>query len=173
MKFDKKACHKRKGVSKIFRNVKQSRAGTSSVHTHSSEAYGGKKVSSPWELPKGGLKKSPAWKLLVARNGGKAKDLPAPKDRLGAPISKGFPVERWPVNVLVDVERAFWLPDDWGQGIKNTGTGGTYVGFVGPDGKFSYHRNCGGTFTDGVEAVLGRSLSALDGFNGLLRKVQS
>lgn len=172
MKAVTKTVRKKKSL-KHFRGVRQARAGISSTHTHSTKAYGGKKSVSPWELPKGGLKSSPAWKLLVARSGGSAKKLPPPQKRLGAPISGGFPVNRWPANVLVDVERAYWLPDDWGQGIKNTGTGGTYIGWIGPDGKFSYHRNIRGDFHDGVEAVLGKKLTALDGFNGLLRKVQS
>lgn len=168
----KKMAAKRKGISKVSRRVKQSKAGTTSVHTHSSEAYGGVKCVSPSALPKGGMKASPAWKLLLARCGVKrAKDLPKPRERLGAPLSeRGFPVERWPANVLVDAERVFWLPDDWGQGIKNTGTGGTYIGWVSPEGRYVYHRNLRGT--TGVETIVGRPLTALDGFNGMLRRIQ-
>lgn len=172
MKGATKTIMKRKRIIKMSKGVKKSIAGCSSHHTHSLDGYGGKMVVSPSSVPKGGIKASPAWKLLVARSGVREKDLPEPRERLGAPLSKkGFPVEKWPANVLVDAERVFWLPDDWGQGIKNTGPGGTYIGWVSPEGKFCYHRNLGGKFKDGVEAVIGRSLTALDGFNGLMRKI--
>jgi len=159
-----------KGAKKLSRSFRQGRAGIGSVHTHSLEFFGGKKCCSPNSVPKGGIKNSPAWKLLVKRSEGR---LPAPaNERLGAPIRGGFPVEKWPVNVLVDPERAFWLPDDWGQGIKNTGTGGTYIGWVSPTGKFFYHKHLGGKWEQGVEVELGRALTARDGFNGILRKVE-
>lgn len=165
---------KRKAVSKagekkISRSFRQGRAGIDSVHTHSLKFFGGKKVCSPHAVPKGGIKNSPAWKLLLKRSDGR-QPLP-PQQRLGAPIKGGFPVNKWPVNVLVDTERAFWLPDDWGQGIKNTGTGGTYLGWISPTGTFRYHKNLAGRFKDGVEADVGRALTAVDGFNGILRKV--
>lgn len=167
----KKTVNSQLGGRKLSRSFRQGRAGTDSVHTHSLEYFGGKKCCSPWALPKGGLKKSPAWKLLLKRSEGKVPDVP--HKRLGAPIRGGFPVEQWPANVLVDTERAFWLPDDWGQGIKNTGTGGTYIGWISPTGKFLYHKNLGGRFEQGVEVEVGRLLTAADGFNGILRKVET
>mmetsp|Transcript_48163 Transcript_48163/g.112657 ORF Transcript_48163/g.112657 Transcript_48163/m.112657 type:complete len:478 (+) Transcript_48163:70-1503(+) len=125
----------------------------------------GKSVVSPWDIPPGGISKSPGYKLLVSRWGGKTKKLPKPEERDGAPLSGGFPVHRWPPNVLVDVQRLQWIPDDWGQGIKNTGPGGTYLGWVSPEGKFYYHRSQ-------MEKDLGRTLSGLDGFNAVVRKLQ-
>jgi len=121
-------------------------------------------LSRPDELPPGGLSKSPAYKLVASRCGRGAKPPPAAQ-RAGAPLKGGFPLTRWPVNVLVDGERAFWLPDDWGQGMKNTGPGGTYIVWMSPAGRIFYHRPV-------IEEYLGRSLSALDGFQGILRTVQ-
>jgi len=71
--------------------------------------------------------------------------------------------------VLVDGQRASWLPDDWAQVIKNTGPGGVYIGWMSPDGKFAYHRNGypGGT----VEVLVGKALTPLDGINGTLRSL--
>lgn len=131
-----------------------------------SGGYGVKTVSC-WDVPAGGIKNSPAYKFIVSRSGGK---LPAPKDRAGAPVSGGFPLNKYPPNVLVDVIRAYWLPDEWAQVVKNTGPGGTYVGWMSPEGKFYYHR-CG--YPGAVEEKLGRRLSAKDGFNGILRSVKA
>jgi len=157
------------GQKKLSRSFRHGRAGTGSVHTHSQKFFG-KKVCSPHDVPKGGIKNSPAWKLVLKRSEGKKPD--PPEKRLGAPIKGGYPPNKWPVNVLVDPERAFWLPDDWGQGIKNTGTGGTYLGWVSPAGKFFYHKNLGGYWEQGVDVEVGRTLTPLDGFNGILRKVE-
>lgn len=139
------------------------RKGVTVASVRTAKGYG-KKMSSPDELPPGGLSKSPAYKLVAARCGSGARP-PPPKKRAGAPLKGGFPLKRWPVNVLVDGERAFWLPDDWGQGVKNTGPGGTYVVWMSPAGRIFYHRPT-------MEQYLGRELSALDGFNGILRTVQ-
>lgn len=124
----------------------------------------GKAMSSPWELPPGGLEQSPAWHLLISRCGGAAP--PPPEERLGAPIEGGFPVAKWPPNVLVDCDRVCWLPDDWGQGVKNTGPGGTYIVWVSPQGGIFYHRPV-------IERTLGRELTAFDGCRGRLRAVQA
>lgn len=128
----------------------------------------GKAVVSCRDVPPGGMKKSPAWRKLIARCGGE--EPPAPKDRAGAPLKGGFPLHKWPPNVLVDSQRTIWLPDDWGQCIKNTGPGGTYIIWVSPEGKFFYHK-CG--FPSAIEETIGRKLTALDGFNGIMRSVKS
>jgi len=130
----------------------------------------GKSFCSIHEEPKGGIKNSPAYLKVLARCGGK---LPAPKDRAGAPVKGGYPLSKYPVNVLVDGQRSSWLPDDWAQCIKNTGPGGVYIGWMSPDGKFHYHRNLNQDFRDGVEATLGRSLTALDGINGTIRSLNA
>jgi len=77
-------------------------------------------------------------------------------------------VEKWPPNVLVDGKRDCWLPDDWGQAVKNTGPGGVYLGWVSPEGKFFYHRR---GYPSAIEEHLGRKLTALDGINGVRRAV--
>jgi len=121
--------------------------------------------------PVGGMKNSPAYLKVLARCGGGSK-LPDAKDRAGAPVKGGCPFSKYPVNVLVDGQRAAWLPDDWAQVIKNTGPGGVYIGWMSPEGKFHYHRNLthnGKKGYDGVEVTIGRSLSALDGINATIR----
>jgi len=86
-------------------------------------------------------------------------------------------LSKYPVNVLVDGQRAHWLPDDWAQVIKNTGPGGVYIGWMSPDGKFEYHRNLQSSSSDrplcGVEVVIGRPLTALDGINGIIRSLNT
>jgi len=129
----------------------------------------GKKVVSCWDVPAGGITNSPAYRKLIVRCGGGSTP-PPPRDRAGAPLKGGFPVEKYPPNVLVDGQRAFWLPDDWGQALKNTGPGGVYIGWVSPEGKFFYHRN---RYPQAIEETLGRKLTALDGFNGIMRSVRS
>jgi len=77
------------------------------------------------------------------------------KERAGYPIlrAKGsVDPKNWKtkvnVPVMVDFARHAWLPDDWGQGVKNTlptahstgGGGGTYTVLVAPDGKIFYHK---------------------------------
>jgi hypothetical protein len=128
----------------------------------------GKGTVSIWDEPKGGLKNSPAYRKVLARCGGGT--MPKPQDRAGAPVNvKGaFPLAKYPPNVLVDGQRAFWLPDDWAQVVKNTGPGGTYIGWMSPEGKFFYHRN---GYPSAVEESLGRSLTAVDGWNGIQRQV--
>ncbi|CAK0861437.1 unnamed protein product [Prorocentrum cordatum] len=135
---------------------------------HRAKGGYGKAVCSPWEVPKGGIKQSPAYKKMVVRCGCTGSTPPAPKDRAGAPLKGGFPVEKWPPNVLVDGKRDCWLPDDWGQAVKNTGPGGVYLGWVSPEGKFFYHRR---GYPSAIEEHLGRKLTALDGINGVRRAV--
>jgi len=55
--------------------------------------------------------------------------------------------------------------------VKNTGPGGVYFGWVSPEGKFFYHRH-GYRPGQSIEETLGRRLSALDGFNGVMRTVR-
>lgn len=128
--------------------------------------YGRRSVTC-WDVPAGGMEQSPAYRKVIARCGG---TVPAPEDRAGAPLKNGYPVEKWPPNVLVDGQRSCWLPDDWGQAVKNTGPGGVYIGWVSPQGKFFYHRH---GYPTAMEETLGRKLTALDGFNGILRSVRS
>mmetsp|Transcript_31722 Transcript_31722/g.87611 ORF Transcript_31722/g.87611 Transcript_31722/m.87611 type:complete len:587 (-) Transcript_31722:189-1949(-) len=133
----------------------------------------GKSVVSIHEKPIGGIKNSPAYLKVLARCGGGSK-LPHAKDRAGAPVKGGFPLSKYPVNVLVDGQRAPWLPDDWAQVIKNTGPGGVYIGWMSPEGKFHYHRNLQSSTqasVSGVEVTVGRPLTALDGINGIIRSV--
>jgi hypothetical protein len=139
----------------------------------------GKSVVSIYAEPKGGMKNSPAYLKVLSRCGG-GKKLPDPKDRAGAAIKGGFPVSKYPVNVLVDGQRAAWLPDDWAQVIKNTGPGGVYIGWMSPEGKFHYHRNLRTTVNgvlsqgfDGVEVTVGRPLTAFDGINGIIRSLNA
>ena len=119
------------------------------------------------EVPPGGMKNSPAYRLLVSRNGGVKP--PPPEKRAGAPVKGGFPLSKLPPNVLVDVQRRYWLPDDWGQVIKNTGPGGTYIIWLSPEGKFFYHHR---GYPSAIEETLGRELTAKDGFNGILRSAK-
>jgi hypothetical protein len=126
----------------------------------------GKAVVSIHDAPAGGIKNSPAYTKVLARCGGGK--MPPPQDRLGAPIKGGFPLNKYPVNVLVDNQRVCWLPDDWAQVIKNTGPGGTYLGWMSPEGKFAYHRK---GYPQAIHETLGRALTALDGINGIRREV--
>jgi len=129
----------------------------------------GKKSISINQIPIGGIKNSPAYKKLLTRvelvNG----QPPKPEDRDGAPIKGGFALKKYPPNVIVDGTRAFWLPDDWAQVMKNTGPGGVYHGWMSPEGKFFYHR-C--RYPTAIEETLGRRLTVMDGINGLVRAVQ-
>jgi len=130
----------------------------------------GRPMVSCWDVPKGGIKSSPAYRKVLARCGGGP--LPAPQDRAGAAVKGGYPIGKWPPNLMVDAKREPWLPDEWAQAIKNTGPGGVYIGWVSPEGKFFYHRR--GYPTAIEEASFGgRELTALDGFNGIMRAVTS
>lgn len=133
----------------------------------------GKSVVSIHAAPKGGILKSPAWKKLITRcanldvlQNGKP---PAPEKRDGAPIKGGYNLKKYPVNVIVDAQRAPWLPDNWAQVMKNTGPGGVYHGWMSPEGKFYYHRY---GYPSAMEECLGRKLTVLDGIKGLMRSVQ-
>jgi len=130
----------------------------------------GKSVVSIHDAPAGGIKNSPAYLKVLQRCGGGSK-LPEAKNRAGAPLKGGYPLSKYPVNVLVDGQRDAWLPDDWAQVIKNTGPGGVYIGWMSPEGKFLYHKNLGGRWEYGVDVMVGRSLTALDGINGIIRSL--
>jgi len=83
--------------------------------------------------------------------------------------------ERGGKPVIVDFNRASWLPDDWGQGIKSTspisrpdikpGNGGTYTVFMSPTGETFYHKWAG-------ENASGRTFTDEGGRNGQIRKAQ-
>jgi len=127
----------------------------------------GRPVVSIWEAPAGGIENSPAYRRLLTRCEVDAEGKPPrPEDRDGAPVKGGFPIKKYPPNVLVDCVRAPWLPDDWAQVLKNTGPGGVYFGWMSPEGKFFYHRN---GYPSSIEGTLGRKLSPLDGLNGVKR----
>jgi hypothetical protein len=134
----------------------------------------GKAVVSIHVAPKGGIEKSPVYRKLLVRcahsglldKNGKP---PPPEERSGAPVKGGFPLSKYPPNVIIDCYRCPWVPDDWAQVMKNTGPGGVYHGWMSPEGKFSYHRS---KLTGSVEEVLGRKLTAMDGLNGLMRSVK-
>jgi len=81
------------------------------------------------------------------------------------------------VPIHVDFARVPWLPDDWGQGVKqtqangrSTGTGGGILTtFVAPDGKSFFHKHTS-------EAYFGKGpLTHKDGWNGQVRlaKIQA
>jgi len=77
-------------------------------------------------------------------------------------------------KVEVDLGRARWLPDEWGQGIKITHKNGRSAGpkdwggrglltsFVAPDGKVFFHQHV-------AEKYAGRPFTAATGFNGQVR----
>lgn len=75
------------------------------------------------------------------------------------------------VKIIVDLARAPWLPDDWGQGVKqtqangrSTGTsGGILTTYVAPDGKSFFHKPTSEEYNGkGV-------LTSKDGWNGQVR----
>jgi hypothetical protein len=129
----------------------------------------GKSVVSIHVVPKGGIEKSPAYKKLLSRcasqglldKNGKP---PPPEQRSGAPLKGGFPLSKYPPNVIVDCQRCAWLPDEFAQVMKNTGPGGVYFGWMDPSGKFMYHRS---GYPQAIEESLGRKLTVMDGLNGL------
>lgn len=130
----------------------------------------GKLVVSIWEAPKGGIEKSPAYRKLLTRcEVDKKGKPPIPEQRDGAPVKGGFPLKKYPPNVIVDGMRAPWLPDSWAQVIKNTGPGGVYLGWMSPEGKFFYHRD---HYPTSIEGTLGRRLTLFDGMNGVMRNVR-
>lgn len=130
----------------------------------------GQAMVSIWDKPEGGIEKSPAYRKMVSRCQVDDKGQPPkPEDRDGAPLKGGFPLDQYPPNVVVDGLRASWLPDDWAQVIKNTGPGGSYLGWMSPAGKFFYHR-CG--YPSAMEETIGRRLTIKDGLNGLMRNVR-
>merc|ERR1740138_1289974 len=83
----------------------------------------GKSVVSIHVAPKGGIEKSPAYLKLLSRcasqglldKNGKP---PSPEKRSGAPLKGGFPLAKYPPNVIVDCQRVAWLPDNWAQAMK-------------------------------------------------------
>jgi hypothetical protein len=122
-------------------------------------------------VPKGGLQNSPAYKKLLTRCELDSKGKPPPPEkRDGAPLKGGFPLSKYPPNVVVDNTRADWLPDDWAQVMKNTGPGGVYHGWFSPEGKFFYHRH---GYPSAIEETLGRQLSFKDGIHGIQRNIKN
>ena len=93
-----------------------------------------------------------------------------PEKRDGAPLKGGYPLHKYPPNVIVDGLRCAWLPDDWAQVMKNTGPGGVYHGWLSPEGKFFYHRR---GYPSSIEPTLGRTLTIKDGLNALKRNVRN
>jgi len=151
------------------------KAGAASVESKCRKAGGyGKSVISIHVAPKGGIEKSPVYKKLLLRcahagvldKNGKP---PPPEERSGAPVKGGLPLSKYPPNVIVDCYRTAWLPDEYAQVMKNTGPGGIYHGWMGPPGKFHYHR-CG--YPGALEETLGRKCTVMDGLNGLMRGVK-
>jgi len=139
------------------------------AQTRKSGGYG-KAVVSIWDMPKGGIEKSPAYRKLCTRCEVDKKGKPVPAaQRDGAAIKGGYPLDKYPPNVIVDGLRASWLPDDWAQVMKNTGPGGVYHGWMSPEGKFYYHR-CG--YPSAIEETLGRKLTVMDGLTGLMRSLR-
>lgn len=107
----------------------------------------------------------------------RAEELPI-SERAGAPLVKTeVRPEDWRTcdgkELAVDLARAPWLPDDWGQAVKMTkpisrsraGYGGTYTVWISPQGRVFYHRPT-------IEQHLGRKLGPRDGFRGQLRLMQ-
>lgn len=110
----------------------------------------------------------------------KCMDAVSLKDRAGYPVTrakgsvepKNWVTEKG-VPVIVDFSRHAWLPDDWGQGVKNTlptahstGTsGGTYTVVVAPDGKIFYHQ-------DAAEAYAKKKFTLAGGVRGQQRAVE-
>lgn len=78
-------------------------------------------------------------------------NLPKPCDRAGAPMSGGYPLSEYPVDVCVDVERVAWLPDDWAQVIREFSFG-PQVGWLSPSGVYYPSQAA-------IEAALGRRSS--------------
>jgi len=71
------------------------------------------------------------------------------------------PPAHWPPGVRVDVgRRVYWLPPDWGQGVKLT-CPSRLVTYVSPEGRTFYHRHV-------VERIVGRKLGPSDGKEGLI-----
>jgi len=74
------------------------------------------------------------------------------------------------VKIIVDYSRSPWLPDDWGQGVKQTqptahstgGGGGILTTYVAPDGKSFFHKATS-------EQYAGRPLTNEEGWNGQVR----
>ncbi|CAK9055160.1 unnamed protein product [Durusdinium trenchii] len=161
---DSQVAKERRRVVKA-RQVARKMAASATMKFRRSGGYG-KKFASCWEPPSMGIESSPAYRFVVSRCG--IDPLPEPEDRDGAPVKGGLPFNQYPPNLLVDGQRAYWLPDDWAQVVKNTGPGGTYVGWLNPGGKFFYHRH---GYPTAIEESLGRVLTAVDGFNGIMRSV--
>jgi len=132
----------------------------------------GRACVSVWDVPKGGIENSPAYRKLLSRCVLNKKGRPPPPEqRDGAPLEGGYPFRKYPPNLLVDGYRLSWVPDDWAQVLKNTGPGGVYLGWLSPDGKFLYHRRGYGAESC-VEGILGRELSVHDGLNAVTRSLR-
>lgn len=119
------------------------------------------------------MRSKAGWKVDIHKAAAaKAQEVP-PHQRAGAPGKGGFPLEKWPEKfptMVVDLGRAAWLPDDWGQGVKtttptarSTGTGGgMLISFISPCGRRFFHKYM-------VQRIVGRKLSIHDGFSGQMR----
>jgi len=106
-----------------------------------------------------------------------------PKQRAGYPLvpTKVKPedwqsLDRWTgkpdgTRVLVDLGRTYWLPDDWGQGVRikkgadATARDCSNAVFVSPDGRVIDKKSR-------VDKYIGRVLTWRDGVNGQMRKAQ-
>jgi len=66
---------------------------------------------------------------------------------------KGFEKpEHWPSNVRADPRKwVYWLPENWGQGLKTTSTGRDLRCYISPCGQLFYHKG-------DIEKRLGRAL---------------
>lgn len=155
-----------RAAAKNTRNTAKGKAAEVEAKSRESGGYG-RAVVSIWDAPAGGIVNSPAYRKVLARCGGVQI---APKNRAGAPVKGGYPISKYPPNVLVDGQRSHWVPDEWAQVVKNTGPGGTYIGWMSPEGKFFYHRH---GYPGAVQETLGRPLTALDGANGIERTVRA
>jgi len=151
------------------KNDMKGKAAQREAETRKKGGYG-KAVVSIWDAPKGGIENSPAYRKLLTRceldKNGKP---PPPEKRDGAPLKGGFPVNKYPPNVIVDGQRAFWLPDEYAQVMKNTGPGGVYHGWMNPKGTFIYHRH---GYPQALESELGRKCSVMEGLNALKRTLR-
>lgn len=98
----------------------------------------------------------------VRKNSLKAKLSKQEKKAGGRPrVGKPLPIDQWPSTVDPDdAPRVYWLPSDWGQGIKNTCRCNLRA-YVSPVGKLYYHRET-------IEKILGRQLGPGDGLAGAI-----
>merc|ERR1719183_3216685 len=95
---------------RVVKNGLKNQAAAVEAKCRKSGGYG-KAMVSIHIAPKGGIEKSPAYRKLLTRcEVDKKGKPPLPEKRDGAPIKGGFPLKRYPPNVVVDALRAPWLP---------------------------------------------------------------